>query len=257
MEETPTQEVVEEVSTNPEPEVEEQQAADAPTQDVPAEPQEETQEEPAAEAEEPAPQEPSRREQLRIQQLLDKYGEPKAKPEAPGIPDALDYNSALDADPTVIKQFEEDRKKYGEELYKRGLQQAESIQFHTRLEIDTPRVEAKYPQLNSESDQFDPRIADALNRQYLEYVGYRQQPDGSSVVERPGIRYADFIDAQFELANAIASEKVVKSSQNIAKQAAATGLRPDGSTAKRLDLTKAPEQMTDEELDAVLGTLPK
>lgn len=255
MEETPTQEVVEEVSTNPEPEVEEQQAADAPTQDVPVEePQEETQEEPAAEAPE---EQPSRRESLRIQQLLDKYGEPKAKPEAPGLPDTLDYNSALDADPEAIKKFEDDRRRYGEELYKRGLQQAESIQFHTRLEIDTPRVEAKYPQLNSESDQFDPRIADALNRQYLEYVGYRQQQDGSSVVARPGIRYADFIDAQFELANVIASEKVVKSSQNIAKQAATTGLRPDGSTAKRLDLNKAPEQMTDEELDAVLGILPK
>ena len=56
MEETPTQEVVEEVSTNPETEVEEQQAADAPTQDVPVEePQEETQEEPAAEAPEEQP----------------------------------------------------------------------------------------------------------------------------------------------------------------------------------------------------------
>ena len=252
MEETPTQEVVEEVSTNPEPEVEEQQAADAPTQDVPVEePQEETQEEPAAEAPE---EQPSRRESLRIQQLLEKYGEPDGKSAAPVLPDALDYNTALDADPDAIKKFEDDRRKYGEELYNKGLQQAQSLQFHTRLEIDAPRVEARYPQLDKDSDQFDAHSADDLNSMYLTIVGYNPK-DGT--VKNPNLRYADFVDAQMALSKSLATRKITESSKNIAKQAATTGLRPDGSTAKRLDLNKAPEQMTDEELDAVLGILPK
>ena len=255
MEETPNQEV-EEVLTNPEPEVEEQQTTDAPTEDVQEEPVEEPaqeQETPEAEAEEEKP--PSRREQLRIQQLLTKLKDKDTKSEVPGGVEALDYATALNADPEVVEQLQADRKRYGEELYQRGLQQANSMQFHTRLEIDAPKVEAKYAQLNKESDQFDPAIADALNSAYLQLVGYDERTD---TVQNPNIRYADYIEAQFELANALASEKTARTTKNIAKQAAATGLRPDGSTAKRLNLDKAPEDMTVEELQAKIAqSLPK
>lgn len=254
MEETPNQEV-EEVSTNPEPEVEEQQTTDAPTEDVQEEPADEPvqeQETPEAEAEEEKP--PSRREQLRIQQLLTKLKDKDTK-ETPSGVEALDYATALNADPEVVEQLQADRKRYGEELYQRGLQQANSMQFHTRLEIDAPKVEAKYSQLNKESDQFDPAIADALNSAYLQLVGYDERTD---TVQNPNIRYADYIEAQFELANALASEKTARTTKNIAKQAAATGLRPDGSTAKRLNLDKAPEDMTVEELQAKIAqSLPK
>jgi len=57
-----------------------------------------------------------------------------------------------------------------------------------------------------------------------------------------------------ELADRTAATKTQKSAKNIAKQAAQTGLRPDGSKAKRLDLSKAPEQMSDEELDAFISS---
>lgn len=256
MEETPN---TEEVPTN---EVEEQQSVDAPTEEAPA--PEETPESPetpeapaeepevAAEAEEEKP--PSRREQLRIQQVLEKLKQKDSRPEAPVKPDALNY-SDLDADPELVKQLEADRRKYGEDLYTQGVEQSKSILFHTRLEVDAPRVEAKYPQLDKDSDQFDPAIANALNSSYLHLVGYDEKTD---TVQNPGIRYADYIEAQFELANAIASEKVVKTSKNIAKQAASTGLRPDGSTAKRLNLNQNAEDMTDEELQAKIAqSLPK
>lgn len=253
MEETPK---TEEVSTN---EVEEQQSVDAPTEETPAPEEtapEETPEaeepEVAAEAEEEKP--PSRREQLRIQQVLEKLKQKEAQPEAPVKKDALDY-STFDADPELVKQLEADRKSYGEDLYSQGVQQAKSIQFHTRLDIDAPRVEAKYPQLDKESDQFDSAIANALNTSYLHLVGYDEKSD---TVQNPNVRYADYIEAQFELANAIASEKVVKTSKNIAKQAASTGLRPDGSTAKRLNLNQDAEDMTDEELKAKIAqSLPR
>jgi hypothetical protein len=55
-----------------------------------------------------------------------------------------------------------------------------------------------------------------------------------------------------ELGEVIGSQKAQSAVKNVAKQAAQTGLRPDGSQAKRLDLNKSPDAMSDEELDAFL-----
>lgn len=204
--------------------------------------------EPAAEE----PKEPSRREQLRIQQLLSKLKEqpiPERKVEG-----GLDYNK-LDADEETKTLLENDRKAVAEDQYRKGLDQAKSIQFHTRLDIDAPKVESKYPQLNKESDQFNPALADAINSTYLHLVGYDSSTD---TVQNPGLRYADFVESQAELAKSWAEEQVEKTTRNVAKQAATTGLRPDGSSAKRLNLNKAPEDMTEEELNAAIGqTLPR
>lgn len=211
------------------------------------EPESEPEEDPAVEE----PKKPSKRESLRIQQLLAKM---KEQPKETETPKGLDYGTALEADPQVIAQLEADRKAVAEEAFRRGQDQSRSLQFHTRLEIDAPQVENKFPQLNKESDQFDPVIASALNQHYLQLVGYDPETD---TVQNPNLRYRDFVEAQYELAEALATEKVQKSSKNIAKQAATTALRPDGSQAKRMNLNKAPQDMTDEELDAVLATLPK
>lgn len=243
IEETP--ETPEEITETPETPEEE------PTQETPTE-----EEIPEKTPETPEGQErqPSRRESLRIQQLLQKMKESKEEP-TPEVPNALDYGQALDADPEVIKKLEEDRAKYGQTIRDQTLQKLESIQFHNRLEIDAPRVESKYPALDKSSPDFNPAVADALNTSYLSLVGYDPETDS---VRNPNIRYADYIEAQMELAEAIAGEKNQKTVQNIAKQAATTGLRPDGSKAKGLNLNQSPDQMTDEELAAAIAaTLPK
>ena len=242
------EEVLEEVQETPEateaPEEEPTQETDT-EEEAPEEPEEQPESE-----ERP----PSRRESLRIQQLLQKMKESKQEP-TPEVPNALDYGQALDADPEVIKKLEEDRAKYGQTVRDQTLQKLESIQFHNRLEIDAPRVESKYPALDKSSNDFNPAVADALNASYLSLVGYDPQTD---TVRNPNIRYSDYIEAQMELAEAIAGEKTQKTAQNIAKQAATTGLRPDGSKAKGLNLNQAPEEMTDEELAAAIAaTLPK
>ena len=59
-----------------------------------------------------------------------------------------------------------------------------------------------------------------------------------------------------ELSTRLAKSMTADTAKNIAKQAAQTGVRPDGSSAKRLNLNKAPQQMTTEELYAVLGQKP-
>lgn len=244
------EEVLEEVQETPE---ETEVPEEEPTQETATE--EEAPEEPQGE-EQPESEErpPSRRESLRIQQLIQKMKEPEQAP-APKMPEALDYRQALDADPEVINKLEEDRTKFGQTIRDQTLEQVKSIQFHTRLEIDAPRVESKYSALDKSSPDFNPAVADALNTSYLSLVGYDPETDS---VRNPNIRYADYIEAQMELAEAIAGEKNQKTVKNIAKQAATTGLRPDGSKAKGMNLNQSPDQMTDEELAAAIAaTLPK
>lgn len=223
----PTSEVTEEV--------------DESVEEVEIEPEEAVEEE--AQVDEP-PQ-PSRRENLRIQQLIEKMRtQPQAQP-APQRNDGLDYRTALDADDEVINKLETDRQSYGQNQYSEGIRQAESIQFHTRLEIDAPRVASKFKQLDKDSSEFNPAVANAINEWYLATAGYNPQ---TNQVSNANVRYADFVEGIMEMADEIAGQKVQSTTKNIAKQAATTGIRPDGSKAKRLNLNQAPQDMTDEEL---------
>lgn len=248
MAKAPTEdEIIEEqVTTTPEEPVPSQPTEETPVVETPVQENATVVEEPAEE-EEPAP--PSRRETLRIQQLLEKMKQQQT-PAQPDKVGGLDYGTALDADPTVIKQLEDDRQAVATAQFQSGLKQAQSIQFHTRLEIDAPRVEAKYPQLDKDSADFQPVVANAINQWYLNTVGY--DPKTDSVVNS-GVRYADFVEGIMELADEVAGEKTASTTKNIAKQAAQTAIRPGGGRTKALDLTKAPENMSDEELKAVLA----
>ena len=238
---------------------------DAPEDDAPEQPEtpevtppedpEEPEELPLEEepVEEPKP---SRREQLRIQQLLERMKQPQSAPPAPQpSPNALDYNTALDADPEVIQQLEEDRQRMSQQFYEQGLKQTQASEWRTMLHIDSPQVDTAHPQLNqNDKENFHPAIADSVNSWYLQMSGF---DEATGTPANPGIRYKDFVDGVFELAEEIASTKAQSAVKNIAKQAAQTGLRPDGSSAKRLDLNKDPEDMSDEELDTYLSRYVK
>lgn len=201
----------------------------------------------AAEEEEETP--PTRRETKRVKDLLAKYGEPEAKAATPAV-SGIDYDKELEADDALKKRLTDDRTAVGEEMYRKGMEQAASIRFHTRLEIDAPRIEAKYPQLDKDSPDFKPEAANDINMLYLTLTGYDAKTD---TVKNPDLRYSDFVESVLGMADDLASEKAATSTKNVAAQAAKTGLRPDGSGAKKLDLTKPPEQMTDEELDAIIA----
>lgn len=231
--------------------------------DTPEEPEtpeaEEQPEEPAASEavetpeEQPAP--PSRREQLRIQQLLAKYGPPPERQQTvqPYRPEALDYNQTLDADPEVIQQLDADRQNFGQNQYNEGLRRAEFLDWRTSLKIDAPTIEQRYPILNPKSEDFHPAVADALNTMYLKMSGFDAK---SQTVANNDISYADFVESNMELVEEIAGQKNVQSAKNIAKQAATTGLRPDGSSAKRLNLNQSEKDMSLEELYAAIGQTP-
>lgn len=205
-------------------------------------------------AEEPAPaeseaEEPpvSRREALRIQQVIEKakQGAYAPKPEQPA---GLDYRTALDADEAVYTQLEADRKALGESQYNSGLEQAKSIQFHTRLEIDAPRVYDKYPQLDKNSAQYNPAVQQAVDSWYLATTGYDAATDR---VANPSIRYSEFVEGIFELGNEIAGEKVQATVKNVAKQAAQTGIRPNGQASKQY-AGNDETQMSNEQLESLI-----
>lgn len=206
-------------------------------------------------AEEPKPSEAipeisarmeKRAEKLAIANIIQRKVQEKQEQK----PGGLDYAKELETNPETVTMLEADRERYAQAKTDPIMEQVKAIRWTTRLEIDAPKMEAKYPQLDKNSEQFDEHVADALNQHYLNLVGYDSQ---NQTVANSDLRYSDFVEAQFELASALASDKVAASSKNIAKQAASTGLRPDGSSAKTMNLNKAPENMTDEELDAVIA----
>ena len=167
-----------------------------PAESETVEAKEEVAEEQKSEEEAPATQ-PSRRENLRIQQLLEKLQKQSQTPAEHKAPTGIDYGTALDADPEVIQQLESDRQQVANQSYSEGLEQAKSIQFHTRLEIDAPKVEGKYKQLNPEDkENFNPALANAVNTWYLQMAGYDQQ---SGKVANSDIRYAEFVEGIMEL----------------------------------------------------------
>lgn len=244
--------VATELQEAPEPEVKEESPA-APQEEP--EQSEETPEQPEETEPDSSPEETppiSKRKAERLEKLESLVSRLKGedKPTATPKVEGLDYSTALDADPEVIKQLEADRQAVAQSTFQQGIEQAKSIQFHTRLEIDAPRIEGKYSFFNKDSEDFNPAAANAINSWYLASVGYDAKTD---TVANPNLRYADFVEGIMELADSMAGAKVEKTQTNIAKQAAQTGMRPDGSSAKRLNLNKAPEAMTDEELKAVLA----
>lgn len=230
----------------PEDPIVEEAPAEAPTEEP-----EEAPEDKPVEEERP----PSRRESLRIQQLISKMKQQAPEPKMTLPKDALDYATALDADPEVIRQLEEDRKAVSQASYNAALEQNKAILFHTRLEIDAPKVESKYKFLDpTDKQNFDPVRANAMNQLYLNASGFDQ---ATGTVLNPNIRYAEFVEAQMEFAEALLADKQVRTTKNIVKQTAQTGLRPDGSSAKRLNLNQSEKTMTLEELYAAIGqTLP-
>jgi len=240
-------------------------APEPPVETPPVEP-EEPEESPVEEEEEPEetpppvpPAEPSRRETLRIQDLLSKYGPPpQAKPAPTTRPDALDYSTSFNVDPAVAKQLEEDRRAEGETQFNAGLEQAklmtQTSEWRTLLQVEAPRTEEKYNWLNpSDKENFVPALADAVNQEYMHLSGYNPE---TGVVLNPGLSYSKFVDARVELSTRLAKAMTAKTAENITKQAANTGLRPDGGTAKKLNLNKAPQDMSLEELYASIGQKP-
>ncbi len=256
------EEVTEEVQAT-EPEVTEAEQTEAPeapeTKEEPS--QEETEsEQPEATAEEQgeeeAPQQMSRRKAKRLEKLeslvqrLKNDGQPNAPKTDPfDSRKFLDDNNQIDLD-----ELNRQSNEFAQQQYSAGLEQAKAIQFQTRLDIDAPRVEEKYPIFNQQSPEFNPAVASAINEWYLSTVGFDPK---TGWVQNGNVRYADFVEGIMELVENTAGVKSSASVKNIAQQAATTGLRPGGTSEQPMDLSKDPSQMSTEELEAAIAaTMP-
>lgn len=247
----------EEVVPEPTPSEPAEETPPVETVETPESEEEKPEETPAVESEE-APEEkpPSRRETLRIQSLLKKYGHPPTRPEpAPSQrKDALDYKAEFNIeDPEVIRQLEADRRAEGQAQYSEGLKQAEFLDWKTSLKIDAPIIEKKYPILDPESPEFHPAVADSINEWYLRMSGYDPQ---TNTIVNGNSSYREFVEGYMELVQETAGQKNAQTIKNVASQAATTGLRPDGSSAKKLNLNRPPQEMSLEELYASIGQKP-
>ncbi len=238
----------------PEENVEEaSEQVDTPSEEVQEQPAEE--EAPAEETEEEEPRPPSRREQLRVQDLLTKYGPPSEQAPSQNKPD---FRTKVDADEEVYKTLDQTTQEYGQNQYDAGIERAKYYKWETLLQVDEPQVQARFPQLDPRNkDEFHETLNNALQAKYARFVGYNPGNPEQGVprtVANPDIRYLDFVESELEYAQELASHLAEKTQKNIAKQAANTGLRPDGSSAKKLNLNKAAEDMSDEELKAKLAS---
>jgi hypothetical protein len=206
------------------------------TQDVQEEQAEVVEQEEVEEVEET--QELSRRQQkavdrveaqakeLGLTKILDRITQVKQPTQRQSNSQGLNYRDVMEAPDDVIQQLEQDRDAVRSQARNEVLDEVRRVQFETNLKIDLPLVQDKLSKL-------DPSAAQALDRAYLQFVGFNPQTGVPAV---DGVSYAEFIDAQLELANSIATNRVVDTQRNIAKQAAQAGVRPDGGVRQGFKL---------------------
>lgn len=255
MAQTPTEEPIEEPKLEETPvEVPEEQPKEEPVQTEDPAPAEEEPAEPEPEAPEETEAPPmSRREQLRVQDLLKKY--PNLN--QPSTVQTPNFRDKVQADEDTYKVLEDTTQDFGRNLLEEATARSNYNTWHRFLSLDDKAISAAHPELDKNNqEKFHPALADAINRKYLQQVGFNPGDPTQGIppsVQNPSISYADFVEAELEYAKEMASMLAEDSRRNIAKQAANTGIRPDASTPKRLNLNKPPEQMTDEELKAAIA----
>ena len=194
--------------------------------------------------------------ELGMNKILDRIQSVRSTPsQRPGA-EPLDYRQAIDAPEEVYSQLDTDRKAYGQSQYDQGVSEASR---NSRLDKWELSAKIDYPLVADKLGKLAPEDVDVLNREYFLVSGVKQNPDGGiEDVANPNISYADFINARVEQAERLAARMNLNTQRKVTRQAANTGIRPDGTSAKPLNLTKAPQDMTDAELDAYIQrAIPK
>lgn len=194
--------------------------------------------------------------ELGMNKILDRIQSVRETPSQRQSANPLDYRQAIDAPEEVYDQLASDRDSYGKSQYEQGVQEASR---NSRLDKWELSAKIDYPLVADRLKSLPPEDVDVLNREYFLVSGVRQSQEGGIVdVANPNISYADFINARLEQAERLATRMNLNTQKNVARQAANTGLRPDGTSAKPLNLNKAPQDMTDAELDAFINrAIPK
>lgn len=175
-------------------------------------------------------------EEMKLNKILDRVTGGKVPTQNRSGYNPLDYKQTIDADDEVVSQLTSDREQYGQDQRSQGqaeaMEQLRYVEWKNNVRFDLPIVKEKL-------DQLPPAVARAIDREYLLYSGADVE---NGKVSNPNISYADFVEAQIERAEAIASIRNQDSQKNIVKQAAQTGIRPNGATSRPNKIT-SPEDI--------------
>ena len=196
---------------------------------------EEVEEEQATEPEESeedlSPRQQKRVEQIKemkLNKILDRVTQGNKPQTQPGYK-PLDYATSLEADPETIKQLQNDRDNYANSM------QA-SVDTRMTTELWKRDIKSSLPLVKDKMDKLDPADARAIDQEYLLYSGFNAE---TGTVANPNIDYAEFVEAQIERAERLATNLSLRSQKNVVKQAAQTGLRPTGGTSKATKISSA------------------
>lgn len=180
-------------------------------------------------------------EELKLNKILDRIQGIKSTPRQEHKSQPKDYREMIDAPDEVYETLNQDRESYGDQKYNEGLQVANAIEWKTNMRMDLPLVKEKL-------DNLDPADAEAIDREYLIFSGF---DPNTGFINNPNIGYADFVEARIQQAERLASSMNLKSQKNIARQAAQTGVRPDGGAHKGLQISSPDDirSMTPEQFE--------
>ena len=235
VQENETEATVEETTTE---QAEEQESAVEETEETEEESQEQSQEE--SEESEETTEPLSRRQEKRVEQVEAQAKEYKlnkildrvqaVKQSQPKKP--LDYKDVMNAPDELVGRLDKDRQDYGDQKYNEGLERVKLSEWKTNIRLDLPIVK-------EQMDKLDTEDARAIDREYLIYSGFDPE---TNTVRNSDISYADFVSGRIEQAKRLAQSLAVKSQKNITKQAAQTGIRPDGGAVRSKTIT-SPEDI--------------
>jgi hypothetical protein len=175
-------------------------------------------------------------EEMKLNKILDRVTGGKVPAQNRSGYNPLDYKQTIDADDEVVSQLTSDREQYGQDQRSQGqaeaMEQLKYVEWKNNIRFDLPMVKEKL-------DQLPPAVALAIDQEYMLYSGFDKE---TGRVANPNISYAEFVEAQIERAEAIASIRNQDSQKNIVKQAAQTGIRPNGATSRPNKIT-SPEDI--------------
>lgn len=166
-------------------------------------------------------------EEIKLNKILERVTGGKV-PQSQGYK-PLDYKETIQADDEVMSQLSDDREQYGQQKFNEGLEQLKYVEWKNNIRFDLPIVKEKL-------DQLPPAVARAIDKKYLIFS---QADVENGRVGNPNISYAEFVEAEIEQADMIASVRNQDSQKNIVKQAAQTGIRPNGAVSKATKVSSA------------------
>jgi hypothetical protein len=102
----------------------------------------------------------------------------------------------------------------------------EKQMFQDRFDIDADRVTQKWDVLVPESDNFNSKLESRLVQKYMKLVGMTRDKKGRIAIERPNVRFKEFVDEEMADRNDYAEFRGAVSNNNVTRQKAQTGLRP-------------------------------